>query len=179
MQGELQIHDRGTVMHVHGQKIRRAVSIFAAVAVTSGLVTTLTSASATTPRMAATTPTIALRGSIAGGIKITGFQHTVTFVFTETNKGTTVVDEFLDFTKVTNASVEAAECVFPGGINDNGDGNTCEPEPGLKPGQSTSIVITTQVTGTVSGTAASVQACTYNGNGGAPGPCKTVSAKIG
>jgi hypothetical protein len=129
--------------------------------------------------VATTTTAIALRGSIAGGIKITGSGHTVTFVFTETNQGTTVIDEFLDFTTVINTSVEAAECVFPGGINTDGDGNTCEPDPGLKPGQSVSLVITTQVTGTVSGMAASVQACTYNGNGGAPGPCKTVSAKIG
>ena len=68
-------------MHVRGVSIRRVISILGAVAVTGGLVTTLTSASATTSRAAATTTTIALRGSVAGGIKITGSGDTVTFVF--------------------------------------------------------------------------------------------------
>jgi uncharacterized cupredoxin-like copper-binding protein len=166
-------------MHVRGEKIRRAVSILAAAAVTGTLVTTLTSASATASQTVATTTTaIALRGSIAGAVKITSSGDTVTFVFTETNQGTVAVDEFLVFTKVVNTSVEVPECVFPGGVTGTPDGDTCEPST-LKPGQSTSMVLTTQVTGTVPGTAVSVQACTYNGNGGAPGPCKTVSAKIG
>lgn len=164
-------------MHVHGEKIRWAVFILGAGAVAGGLVTTLTSASATTSRTAAST-VITLQGSIAGGIKTTGSGETVTFAFTEKNQGTVAVDEFLDLAKVLNTSAEVAECVFQGGIESEGDGSTCEPST-LKPGQSVSLVVTTQVTGTVSGTSASVQACTYNGNGGAPGPCKTVSAKIG
>jgi hypothetical protein len=163
-------------MHVHGQKIRRVISILGAAAVAGTLLATVTSASAA-PSQAATTTTFALKGSIPGGLTTIGGGETLTFAFTETNQSTVSAYEDLIVTKVSNVSVVGIPlCVLPGGLAVNSDGTACE--PGLvKPGQHASIVITTTVTGSVS-SAASATVCLSNEVTGATGPCKTVSAKI-
>ena len=165
-------------MHVHGQKIRRVISILGAAAVAGTLLTMVASASAA-PSQAATTTAFALKGSIPGGITTIQSGQTLTYAFTETNQSTAGAYEDLAVTKVTNVSVVGIPpCVLPGGVAINSDGGpTCE--PGLvKPGQHASIVITTTVTGSVSGSAASATVCLSNESTGATGPCKTVSAKI-
>jgi len=167
-------------MHVHGHKIRRVISILSAAAVAGAFVTTVTSASATTSQAATTTAAFALKGSIAGGITTVPTGQTLTFVFTETNQSTMGAFEDLVMTKATNVSIAGiSPCVLPGGSAINSDGGpSCEPGF-VKPGQHASVVITTTVTGTASGTAASAQVCLSNESTGATGPCKTVSAKIG
>jgi hypothetical protein len=165
-------------MHVRSQKIRRVISILGAAAVAGALVTTVTSASATTSQ-AATTTAFALKGSIAGGITTVESDQTLTFVFTETNQSTAGAYQDLVMTKATNVSVAGiSPCVLPGGVAVNSDGGpSCEPGF-VKPGQHVSVVITTTVTGSVPGSAASAQVCLSNESTGATGPCKTVSAKI-
>jgi hypothetical protein len=164
-------------MHVTGRKIRHLASILGSVAVAAVLATTLTSASATTSRSAATTAAFALRGSIAGGVKTIQTDQTLTFVFTEINQTTGSVPEDLVITKLSNVTLAGAICVLPGGTAINLDSPACEPGF-VKPGQRASMVLTTTVTGSVSGTAASARVCLFNENTGATGPCKTLSAKI-
>ena len=105
----------------------------------------------------------AVRGTVAGGIKIIQPGEALTFVFSETNKGPGSAPEDLVITKVTNAKVVGnPPCVLPNGTAINSDTPSCE--PGLvKAGQSASIVITTRVTGG-SGMAASVRLCLENEN---------------
>jgi hypothetical protein len=164
-------------MHVRGRKIRHLASILGSVGVAAVLATTLTSASATTSRAAAPTTAFALRGSIAGGVKTIQTGQTLTFVFTETNRTTASVPEDLVITHLSNVALAGAICVVPGGVAINLDSPACEPGF-VKPGQKASVVLTTTVTGSVSGTAASARVCLLNENTGATGPCKTVSAKI-
>jgi hypothetical protein len=162
-------------MHVHGQKIRRVISILGAATVAGALVTTVTSASAA-PSSAATTTAFALKGSIPGAITTIQNGQTLTFAFTETNQSTVGAYEDLIITKATNVSVVGGPtCVIPSGFAINSDGFSCEPGF-VKPGQHASIVITTTATG-ASGTYASVQVCLSNESTGATGPCKTLSAK--
>lgn len=102
---------------------------------------------------------------------------TLTFVFKETNRGTVAVPEDLAISKVANAKlVGSLPCVLPGGVAINTDPITCEPGF-VKPRQSASIVITTNVTG-ASGAYASVRVCLQNENNGVIGPCRTRYAKI-
>jgi hypothetical protein len=158
------------------KKIRRLLSIFGSAAVAGVLAATMTSASATTSQTAATT-TFALRGATAGHIKTSQATQTLTFVFTEINQGTASAPEDLVTTKVTNTTVVGnSPCVLPGGTAISSDGNFCEPGF-VQPGQSASVVITTNVTG-ASGTLASVKVCLMNESTGVVGPCRTVSAKI-
>jgi hypothetical protein len=164
-------------MHVRGRKIRHLASILGSVAVAAVLATTLTSASATTSRAAATTAAFALRASTAGGVKTIQTGQTLTFVFTETNRTTASVPEDLVITHLSHVTLAGAICVVPGGVAINLDSPACEPGF-VKPGQRASVVLTTTVTGSVSGTAASARVCLLNENTGATGPCKTVSAKI-
>jgi len=164
-------------MHVRGWKIRHLASILGSVGVAAVLATTLTSASATTSRAAATTTAFALRGSIAGSVKTIQTGQTLTFVFTETNRTTASVPEDLVITYLSHVTLAGAICVVPGGVAINLDSPACEPGF-VKPGQRASVVLTTTVTGSVSGTAASARVCLLNENTGATGPCKTVSAKI-
>jgi hypothetical protein len=167
-------------MHVRGRKIRHLASILGSVGVAAVLATTLTSASATASRAAATTTAFALRGSTAGGVKTIQTDQTLTFVFTETNRTTASVPEDLVTTHLSNITVTGAICVVPGGVAINTDSPASPAcEPGfVKPGQRASLVLTTTVTGSVSGTAASARVCLLNENTGATGPCKTVFAKI-
>ena len=119
-----------------------------------------------------------LKGTAAGGIKVIQTGRTLTFVFTETNKGPESAPEDLMITEVTNAEVIGnPPCVLPNGVAINSDTPSCEPGF-VKPGQSASIVITTNVTGG-SGMAASVRLCLDNESTGVIAPCKTVSVKIG
>jgi len=84
-----------------------------------------------------------------GGIKTIQNGQTLTFLFTETNKGSRSAPEDLVLTEVTNATVVGGlTCVLPNGFAINADGFFCE--PGLvSPGRSASSVITTNVTGSV------------------------------
>jgi hypothetical protein len=158
------------------KKMRRLLSVFGSAAVASVLAATITSASATTSQTAGTT-TFALRGAIAGHIKTVLTSQTLTFVFTETNQGTVAAPEDLVTTTVTNTQVVGnSPCVLPDGTAITSDGNHCQPGF-VQPGQSASVVITTNVTG-ASGTIASVKVCLTNESTGVVGPCNTKSAKI-
>src|SRR5216684_1774521 len=73
---------------------------------------------------------------------------------------------------VTSATVVGGPtCVLPNHSAINSDGFSCEPGI-LSPGQSSSSVITTNVTGG-SGSVASARLCLDNENTGVRGPCKT------
>jgi hypothetical protein len=163
-------------MNILDKKLRPLVATLGLVVLAGPLAATLTSASATASSAAAG-PTFVLRGTVAGGIKVIQTGQTLTFVFTETNKGPGSAPEDLMITKVTNAEVVGnPPCVLPDGTAINSDTPSCEPGF-VKTGQSASIVITTNVTGG-SGTAASVRLCLDNESTGFIGPCKTVSVKI-
>jgi hypothetical protein len=165
-------------MHVLDKKMRRLVAILGFVVLASLLAATVTSASATASPASAAGPTFVLKGTAAGGIKVIQTGRTLTFVFTETNKGPESAPEDLMITEVTNVEVVGnPPCVLPNGVAINSDTPSCEPGF-VKPGQSASIVITTNVTGG-SGMAASVRLCLDNESTGVIAPCKTVSVKIG
>ncbi len=166
-------------MSVPDKTIRRLVPILGSVTLVGLLVAAMTSASASASRSAVATagPTFVLHGSAAGGIKIIQTGQTLTFVFKETNKGPGSAPEDLVITKVTHAKVVGnPPCVLPDGTAIESDTPSCEPGF-LMPGESASIVVTTNVTGS-SGMAASVRVCLDNQNTGVMGPCKTVSVKI-
>jgi len=155
------------------KKMRRLVPILGFAALAGLLAAAVTSAS---PASAAE-PTFVLKGAAVGGIKIIQTCQTLTFVFTETNKGPGSAPEDLMITEVTNAEVVGnPPCVLPNGFAINSDTPSCEPGF-VKTGQSASIVITTNVTGG-SGTDASVRLCLDNESTGVIAPCKTVSVKI-
>ena len=166
-------------MHFLDKKMHLLVSIFGSVGVAGLVLATVTSASAAPTRATASTtgPTFVLRGTAVGGIKTIQTGQTLTFLFRETNKGSVSAPEDLVLTKVTNAAVVGGPtCVLPNGFAINSDGFFCEPGQ-VSPGQSSSSVITTNVTGG-SGSTASARLCLDNENTGVVGPCKTVSVKI-
>lgn len=123
-----------------------------------------------------TAPAFALTGTAVGGVKTIQNGQTLTFAFTETNKGTRSAPEDLVVTQHRNVRVVAVTCVLPGGFAINPDGSSCEPGF-LNPGRSASSVITTRVIGD-SGQRASVTLCLTNENTGTKGPCKTISVPI-
>jgi len=162
-------------MRILNRKLRSIVAIIGLGVPTTLLAVTMTSASATAE--SAATPVFVVHGTAAGGIKVVQSGQTLTFVFTETNKGPGSAPEDLVIKKVSNAKVVGnPPCVLPNGTAINSDTPSCEPGS-IKAGQSASIVITTKVTGS-SGEAASVRLCLGNENTGAVGPCKKVSVKI-
>jgi hypothetical protein len=164
-------------MHILDKKMRRLIAILGFVVLASVLAVTVTSASTTASSASTAGPTFVLRGTAAGGIKTIQTGQTLTFVFTETNKGPRSAPEDLTITKVTNAEVVGnPPCVLPDGTAIYSDTPSCEPGF-VSTRQSASIVITTNVTGG-SGMAASVRVCLDNENTGAVGPCKTVPVKI-
>jgi len=168
-------------MHVLDKKkmMHLLVSIFGSVGVAGLVLATVTSASAAPSRATASTtgPTFVLRGAAVGGIKIIQPGQTLTFRFRERNKGPGSAPEDLVLIRVTNATVVGGPtCVLPNHSAINSDGFSCEPGI-LSPGQSSSSVITTNVTGG-SGSVASARLCLDNENTGVRGPCKTVSVKI-
>lgn len=166
-------------MHILDKKMHLLVSFFGSVGVAGLVLATVTSASAAPARTTASTAgtTFVLRGTAVGGIKTIQIGQTLTFLFTETNKGSRSAPEDLVLTEVTNATVVGGlTCVLPNGFAINSDGFSCE--PGLvSPGQSSSSVITTNVTGS-SGSTASARLCLDNENTGVMAPCRTVSVKI-
>jgi hypothetical protein len=133
-------------MHFVNGKMRPIVAILGS-AVLVVLLAMMTTDAAATASSARATPTFAVRGTVAGGIKIIQPGQTLTFVFTETNKGPGSATEDLVITKVTNAKVVGnPPCVLPNGTAINSDTPACEPGS-VRAGQSASIVITTSVTG--------------------------------
>jgi len=163
-------------MHVLDKKMRRLVALLGFVVLACLVAATVTSASATASP--ATGPTFVLHGAAARGIKVIQTGRTLTFVFTETNKGPESAPEDLMITEVTNAEIVGnPPCVLPNGVAINSDTPSCEPGF-VKPGQSASIVITTNVIGG-SGMDASVRLCLDNENTGLIAPCKTVPVNIG
>jgi hypothetical protein len=162
-------------MHVYSIKTRLLVAILGSALVAGVLIATETGASAA-PSPAAG-PTFALTGAAVGGVKTIQTGQTLTFVFKETNKGSVSAPEDLVLKSVTNASVTGGPlCVLPNGYAINSDGFFCEPGQ-VSPGQSASIVITTNVTGG-SGASVSARLCLDNENTGVVGPCKKVTVKI-
>jgi hypothetical protein len=167
-------------MHFLDKKMHLLLSIFGSVGVAGLVLASVTSASAAPTRAATPTTTgttFVLRGTAVGGIKTIQTGQTLTFLFTETNKGSRSAPEDLVLAEVTNATVVGGlTCVLPNGFAINSDGFFCE--PGLvSPGQSASSVITTNITGG-SGSTASARLCLDNENTGVMGPCMTVSVKI-
>ncbi|SRR6266568_3079636 len=166
-------------MHFLDKKMRLLVSIFGSLGVAGLVLGTVTSASAAPARATASTAelTFVLRGTAVGGIKTIQTGQTLTFLFTETNKGSRSAPVDLALTDVTNATVVGGPtCVLPNGFAINADGFFCEPGV-VSPGQSASSVITTNVTGG-SGSTASARLCLDNENTGVMAPCMTVSVKI-
>ena len=162
-------------MHVFGGKRHRLVAILGAALVAGLLIATQTGASAAPSQAAG--PRFVLKGSAVGGINTIQTDQTLTFLFTETNNGSTSAPEDLVLTSLTNANVTGGPtCVLPDGSAINPDGFFCEPGE-VSPGQSASSVITTNVTG-VSGESVSARLCLDNENTGLMAPCKTVSVKI-
>src|SRR5947209_3703847 len=160
-------------MHVLDRKMRRLIPILGFVVLAGLLAAMMTSASATASPAGAAGPTFVLQGTAAGGIKIIQTGQTLTFVFTETNKGPGSAPEDLMITDVTNAEVVGnPPCVLPNGFAINSDTPSCEPGF-VKTGQSASIVITTNVTGG----SGLVRLCLDNESTGVIAPCKTVSVK--
>jgi hypothetical protein len=162
-------------MHVYGDKRRRLIAILGTALVAGLLILAETGASAAPSHAAG--PKFVLQGSAVGGINTIQTGQTLTFLFTETNKGSVSAPEDLVLESVTNASVTGGPlCVLPNGSAINSDGFFCEPGR-VSPGQSASSVITTNVTGG-SGGSVSARLCLENENTGVVGPCKTVSVKI-
>ncbi len=162
-------------MHVFADKRHRLVAILGAPLVAGLLMAAQTGASAA-PSPAAGSKFV-LKGSAVGGIKTIQTGQTLTFLFKETNNGSTSAPEDLVLTNLTNAKVTGGPtCVQPDGFAINPDGFSCEPGE-VSPGQSASSVITTNVIG-VSGGSVSARLCLDNENTGLMAPCKTVSVKI-
>jgi hypothetical protein len=161
-------------MHVFADKRHRLVAILGAPLVVGLLMAAQTGASAA-PSQAGSK--FVLKGSAVGGIKTIQTGQTLTFLFKETNNGSTSAPEDLVLTNLTNATVTGGPtCVLPDGSAINPDGFSCEPGE-VSPGQSASSVITTNVTG-VSGESVSARLCLDNENTGLMAPCKTVFVKI-
>ena len=136
----------------------------------------VTAAAGATSAPAATAPQVALTGNIAGNVQITEPGDTDTFVFTETSQASQAVEWFIQPFALTGVTIKSGLCVYPLHRTGGADGYTCEPD--LRPGQTTSLVLTAQVTG-AAGTTASVQVCAYNGNAaGFARACKTLSVRI-
>jgi hypothetical protein len=121
-----------------------------------------------------TEASFSLTGYVAGKVRRAGSHDQVTFVFTMQNIGTSLANQFLVVTNVTNATIEDQSCVDGdfGTIFDS-DGTSCEPGL-LAPGQSESTVVSIIVTGEGPRTV-SVRACSVNGSTGRRGPCRTLS----
>jgi hypothetical protein len=117
-----------------------------------------------------------LSGTAVGGVKVIQTGQTLTFAFTETNRGSASAPEDLVLTHLSNATVVAITCVLPNGFAINPDGSSCEPGF-IQPGESASSVITTTVTGS-SGQRVSATLCLVNENTGVEAPCKTVRVAI-
>ncbi|HUZ38031.1 MAG TPA: hypothetical protein VMV17_17045 [Streptosporangiaceae bacterium] len=157
----------------------RLAAVIGSTAAAGLLVTTVTSASATALRAAAPAarPVFTLEGMVSGGIKVIQPGQMLTFVFTETSMGPGSASEDLVIVSVKHASIASnPPCVLPGGVAINSDSSFCEPGF-IAPGQSASMVITTDVTGGP-GTVASVRVCLDDEGTGALGPCRTVPMKI-
>ena len=76
-----------------------------------------------------------LKGSAVGGIKTIQTGQTLTFLFKETNNGSTSAPEDLVLTNLTNAKVTGGPtCVQPDGFAINPDGFSCEPGEVSAPG---------------------------------------------
>ena len=162
-------------MHVYRGKTHRFVAILSS-ALVAGLLIAAATVAWAAPSQAAGSK-FELTGSAVGGIKTIQTGQTLTFLFTETNKGSASAPEDLVLTTVTNANVTGSPtCVQPDGSAIFSDGFSCEPGA-VSPGQSASSVITTNVTGS-SGTSVSARLCLDNENTGLTGPCETVSVKI-
>lgn len=159
-------------MHARRKKI---IPVLGA-AVAAGVLVTAAASAPAAP--AATTAPVALTGNIAGNPQTIEAGLTATFVITETNTASVGVGWFIQPFALTGVTIQSGLCVFPLHRGGTGDGWTCEPDL-LRPGQTTSLVLTTKVTGAV-GTTASVKFCAYNGGGpgGNSQPCKTLSFKV-
>src|SRR5689334_8022598 len=92
----------GTIMHAHGQKLRRVISLLGAAAVAGALVTTVTSATAPSP--AAATVAFTLNGSIPGKVITAQYGFPLTFAFTEINNTGAGAAEDLVITKSVGVS---------------------------------------------------------------------------
>lgn len=160
-------------MQLHGQRIRRvmSISILSAAAFAGALLMTATSASAATPLWA-------LNGFNAAGAGPVQRGQAVTFVFTATNQSTRTAERYLVITKVAHVTVTGWTCLSASGADISLDGNFCEPGR-AKPGQQLALVMTGTATGAV-GTAASARVCLDNPSSSTLvfSQCKTVSAKI-
>jgi hypothetical protein len=152
---------------------RRIISVLTAAVAACAF---LTAATSSTAAPAATAAPVALTGNIAGNPTSIEAGLPATFVITETNTASVGVGWFIQPFALTGVTIQSGLCVF-GHIGFTGDGWTCEPF--LRPGQMTTLVLTTKVTGAV-GTVAKVKFCAYNGGGpgGNSQPCKTLSFKI-
>lgn len=161
-------------MHVYGHRTHRIVAILASALVAGLLIATQTGASAAPSQGGGST--FMLAGSAVGGVKTIQTGQTLTFLFTETNRGSVSAPEDLVLTSITNAGVTDLICVQPNGSAIRPDGVSCEPGE-VSPGQSASSVITTNVTGG-SGESVTARLCLDNQNTGVVAPCKTVSVTI-
>lgn len=117
-----------------------------------------------------------LTGSVAGGLSSTQFGLPVTFVFTETNRGTSAAPVDLHVTKTANLTNIAQGCVLPNGSEFTPDGSYCEPGF-IKPGQSSRLILQGVAGNPPSPGVTSARVCLVNENTGVTGPCLTVSVK--
>src|SRR5215470_2491095 len=104
----------GIAMRILNRKMRSIAATVGLAVPTVFLAVTMNSASATAESAAA--PVFVVRGTAAGGIKVVQTGQTLTFVFTETNKGPGSAPEDLVIKKVSNAKVIGnPPCVLPNG----------------------------------------------------------------
>jgi hypothetical protein len=160
-------------MRVH----RKLIPVLGAAAAACMLVTAAASATAAPAAPALIAPQVALTGNIAGNPRTTEPGDTDTFVFTETSQVSSGTYWFIQPFNQTGLTLGQVLCVYPQhAASSDADGWTCEPF--LPGGTTTSLVLTTHITG-APGSTASVRVCAYNGNAaGYAKLCKTLSVKI-
>lgn len=110
-------------------------------------------------------------GSVAGGARTANVGDQVTFVFTEKNVGTRAAPESLILESHTLSRIERLSCVLPNGAVFNSDGSECEPGF-MRPGQSSSAVVSVNITGAPN---VALRVCLVSDNTGNVGPCQTTS----
>jgi hypothetical protein len=157
--------------------LRRFALIAGSVLAAGPLITVLTSAAQAPAEPGAAAPSVVLRGSAAGGVRLIQIGQVLTFSFTETNQGSKVDGDDLVLEKLAGAKGTGVPlCVAGDGSAINPVGSRCEPGT-LPHGRSASFVITTKVT-RKAGQDASARLCVQNEATQALGPCRTVSVKI-
>lgn len=148
--------------------MRRAVLVLSLVS----MVALLGAAAPSAAHSATAGLSFTLTGSVPGGLVTTQGFMPVTFIFTETNRGSVAAIEDINLTKVTGGTQVGYGCVGSNGFEIGADGGLCELGV-VKPGQTSHAIL--QVTTNSGSTRVTARACLFNESTGAVGPCVTTS----